>query len=593
MYFTSATINNYASNLVSAWNMETLGQDVVGANNLTVASVSHIAGINNQAAIFNGTTSMLSITHAAQSGLGFTNAMTLSAWVKPSVLVGTNPIVTKYKSANDARCYAAWLVGGKPQVFISADGTNATSTSLAADTTISVGEWHHVAMRYDGAVLALFVDGVKIKTADHITGIANKGAAFIVGADESSNRSPDTIDEVYVWSAALSDAAIIELYNSGTGRFLVEADATPPVAGTAYAAAGSGENETATLYFNLTTGHDDIDGSGYAATTYEFESGGLVYEILPGYGLQTQGTATDHTTLYTHAEDAQDKRLALGFPAPLAVADTYAAATRLRGRTWDNSGNSTASAWCDIERLGEVEQPTAPTITAVLAGNGAATVTADLNAANNPAYIVYRRLGNNSSFSAIDESLKIIASGSSVIITDLENNAAYEIAAVSKTTGLFSDLSNVFQVVPMVDGGSLTSRVAAVVAAEINGAALYDGMTATAENLPILEPENIGKKLHCNVLPESHKEEILTASEVQKTVIIQVVLQKRVKDESEVSELVNVAESILNTFEMRSFPFENGQILCAEFELEPVYDRAELKDNNIFASVLKLTFLVA
>jgi hypothetical protein len=105
-----------------------------------------------------------------------------------------------------------------PLVFIGGDyGTWPTPVVVSAP----MGEWHHYAATYDGTGYDLFIDGELIDSYDRSSGGAIDQAdnALTIGRDSrvdcDQRNCPCAIDEVMVWSRALSEAEIAEAMQGG------------------------------------------------------------------------------------------------------------------------------------------------------------------------------------------------------------------------------------------------------------------------------------------------------------------------------------------------------------------------------------------
>lgn len=113
--------------------------------------------------------------------------------------------------------------------FVTEPGANryGTGTNIA---TASVGTWFHLVSRFlatdDGMYCDITVNGVKGDVPTTVTGSTKKvlltaasGAYLLISRGDSgtSYYSKATIDEVAIFNAYLTDAQVLELYNSGNG----------------------------------------------------------------------------------------------------------------------------------------------------------------------------------------------------------------------------------------------------------------------------------------------------------------------------------------------------------------------------------------
>lgn len=135
--------------------------------------------------------------------------------------------------------------------------------------------WIHLGYVYDGSLavanrLKLYVDGVQ---SGSLTGTPLTSIPTITGANSqlrfgkdngSSTFSDGNLDEIGVWSVALSDAEILEVYNSGKPTDLTNHSQSLPL--TNWWRMGDGDNAT-TVFDNV--GSDDGTLNNMDASNYE------------------------------------------------------------------------------------------------------------------------------------------------------------------------------------------------------------------------------------------------------------------------------------------------------------------------------------
>jgi hypothetical protein len=104
---------------------------------------------------------------------------------------------------------------------------NGTVYYFLADTTIEDGEWHHIVVTRNGSTAHLYIDGSEVGTG--ITGnsgtISVSTNGFVIGQDQDSvggsfatNQAwKGGVDELGIWSRAVTQSEVTQLYNSGSG----------------------------------------------------------------------------------------------------------------------------------------------------------------------------------------------------------------------------------------------------------------------------------------------------------------------------------------------------------------------------------------
>ena len=163
---------------------------------------------------FDGTNDVLKV--ADSDALDLTgNTLTISCWVKRSA-AGSGNIVKKVDASNG---YRLWITAaGKLQFDLLLGGTAKTVTGA---TTIPLNEWKHLAARYNGSELRIFIDGTIETAATAATAsLAATTAALWMGYYDAANHHLNGyLDDVSIYDTALSDAEITKLSNRRAGRY--------------------------------------------------------------------------------------------------------------------------------------------------------------------------------------------------------------------------------------------------------------------------------------------------------------------------------------------------------------------------------------
>ena len=195
--------------LLAYWNLETDGNDGLGANNMVATDIT----FNGSEAVFGATGTLVA---AASALLDVTTDMTISAWLKAN---------------QTANYYAAvcHMTGG--------GGTNGVNYNLIlypfgglqlhsqSDTgvsgpTLSLSTWTHIVVTRDTAGnVEFFKDGASYSTGTGPAPYSKPTATTQIGsrADNYSHWI-GSIKRVGIWGRILSGAEVSFLYNSGAGR---------------------------------------------------------------------------------------------------------------------------------------------------------------------------------------------------------------------------------------------------------------------------------------------------------------------------------------------------------------------------------------
>lgn len=144
------------------------------------------------------------------------NFYTVSYWVKYS---GTGTQVHLWdgaaSGANANQAFLFFTTGGN-LTFRYGNGTTYGSRALACSPDV----WHHVVGVNNGSTCTLYMDGVAGVPNAGAYPIYNSGVEFTMGSDGGGAYDFNgLIDEVTIWSRALSSSEVSSLYNSGVPNY--------------------------------------------------------------------------------------------------------------------------------------------------------------------------------------------------------------------------------------------------------------------------------------------------------------------------------------------------------------------------------------
>ncbi|MEN6575146.1 MAG: LamG-like jellyroll fold domain-containing protein [Phycisphaerales bacterium] len=198
--------------LVGHWKLDSNAQDSSGNGNngaLTGNPTFATAGRIGTALILDGIDDYVNCGNGAT--LNITDAVTLSAWIKPDDAANSehNPFVAKGDTS-----YALKHNTTNTIEFFIYDGAWYAVNSETLTTDFS-GAWHHVAGTYDGVQLKLFVDGVLVGSNLHTGDIDSVTYDVNIGRDsQNTDRFYDgQIDDVRIYHGALPKSEILKLAN--------------------------------------------------------------------------------------------------------------------------------------------------------------------------------------------------------------------------------------------------------------------------------------------------------------------------------------------------------------------------------------------
>ncbi len=97
--------------------------------------------------------------------------------------------------------------------------SNVVGDGISYSLNLPTSTYTHVALTYDGTTVNFYVNGTSVgTTASSGNGISGISSGAAIGADNTgANLISGIIDEVGMWSRALSSSEISALYNGGVG----------------------------------------------------------------------------------------------------------------------------------------------------------------------------------------------------------------------------------------------------------------------------------------------------------------------------------------------------------------------------------------
>ncbi len=149
-----------------------------------------VAGVSGLAVSIRSASDVVEIPDEPQFAV--TCHIAVAAWIKPTQVSGTHPIVVK-GSGNKAPFS---LSVQKGSVVFSVQLSNGRTVTSSAP--ISANVWSHVGAFYDGQFVFLFLDGVQVGQIDSPGKVADARDSILVGASSSGQYFEGAIDELWI-----------------------------------------------------------------------------------------------------------------------------------------------------------------------------------------------------------------------------------------------------------------------------------------------------------------------------------------------------------------------------------------------------------
>jgi len=195
-----------------------------GTNTGTIYNKSSVQpGKRGQALNFNGSSTYVSVANS--SSLDLPNQLTLASWVYNTSRPDREPIIDNGLSGNYCPSYdLSILASGVLSTFVYSGGSGQHCTpgfNVNSTGTVPLNSWTHIVTTYDGSNVKFYINGVLDSTVsaggsfDPYTPIHN---LWIGGEDGYTRRFHGNIDEVRIYSRALSAGEVMSLYRMGGSK---------------------------------------------------------------------------------------------------------------------------------------------------------------------------------------------------------------------------------------------------------------------------------------------------------------------------------------------------------------------------------------
>jgi parallel beta-helix repeat protein len=146
--------------------------------------------------------------------------ITLEAWINPDLTIASNSAAlmkTTSSSWNDG--YGMVWLSDKLRFFV-----NNYNGAGKVEATITKGQWSHVVGTYDSGALKIYVNGTEVASTSYAVPITHATQPLYIGSSFGSWNWKGKLDEVAVYSGALSAAQVAQHYSKGTRPVYGSAD---------------------------------------------------------------------------------------------------------------------------------------------------------------------------------------------------------------------------------------------------------------------------------------------------------------------------------------------------------------------------------
>ena len=234
------TTRTLATNLTAHYTLDSDVSATVGSAGTNSGATFSTVG-SHKFASFDGSNDSMTIPHSNAEQPFNTDSTSVSMWLKTTTTSESRLLFKGYgPSSNESLWDHRVMTNGKAY-FYWRDETNTIIKTLTSTTSVNDGSWHHVLVVRDGSTLKMYVDGSLEATATGVSGTWSGTYDMHLGKWDHPSYSAThwfngSLDDVKIWSHALSATEATALYNEGhpgvftltenrTGYWRLETDA--------------------------------------------------------------------------------------------------------------------------------------------------------------------------------------------------------------------------------------------------------------------------------------------------------------------------------------------------------------------------------
>lgn len=203
------------TNLLDYYNLNVNSNDVAGANNGTDTAITYSSanGKVNNGAGFNGTSSGIAVNNSIST------SFSISFWIKFNSFGSVISFFDKYPSILEGfRIWGGTTWNGL--LLTTRELGEGVNTNWVVPFTPTFGTWYHFVWTYDSGVSNLYKDG-STTPIDTKTGLVmgSSVGTLTIGVDnaQTAHWFDGCLDEIGIWTRALTTSEVATLYNSGRG----------------------------------------------------------------------------------------------------------------------------------------------------------------------------------------------------------------------------------------------------------------------------------------------------------------------------------------------------------------------------------------
>ncbi len=213
VYTSTTDTNNYQDTITAYYKFDNSAEDETTNYDGTETNITYEFGRFGQAAVFNGTSSYVSLTDIPSS---VSADISISAWINADTLSGDRTIVSLRKNRLIEISINSGYSAGQRLEFKFYDGVSNKVINLN-ENLITVGNWHHVCLTAQaGGNMIAYFDGVAQGSPLAIGNVYVANQSDTIGAYYVSSAGgffDGKIDQVRIYGLLLDSTEVANLYN--------------------------------------------------------------------------------------------------------------------------------------------------------------------------------------------------------------------------------------------------------------------------------------------------------------------------------------------------------------------------------------------
>ena len=231
---------------------------------------------------FNGSSDYIDIGN--DQSLKMTEALSISAWVKPNVFpfLSYHNIISDHGEGNNNTKVLRFYQNAV-EFLLGPEGS--TEVRYVFSNSIA-NQWQHITATYDGSFMRLFINGRIVDSASRTGTITANPLPVLIGKSYFNEYFPGSIDDIRIYNRAIFSEEVFDLYSDSTTYIPELIDSVYPQQNSNYLTVGENikvffnqpMNES-TLTYNSISTHGNLTGIYELAFSYQSSTNTL--EIQP------------------------------------------------------------------------------------------------------------------------------------------------------------------------------------------------------------------------------------------------------------------------------------------------------------------------